>query len=259
MLIDGMSLKVVIIEDEYLAAERLKDLLLQCDPSIVILAEMDTVEDAVKWFKNNGKPDLVMMDIKLADGLSFEIFDAIEIEYPVIFTTAYQEYAIRAFKVNSIDYLLKPIDIVELQVALKRYHERVEQSKPYLTAEIIDKVRHMLIRDFKKRFTVRVGEHIKSIPVEEIAFFHSEAKGTYLKTFEDRLYLIDYSLDTLVDQLDPDVFFRINRQYIIKHSAIADITAYSQSRLKIRLNHCDDDKILISRDRVGTFKEWLDR
>ncbi|MCU4176211.1 LytR/AlgR family response regulator transcription factor [Carboxylicivirga sp. N1Y90] len=253
-----MSIKVVIIEDEILAAQRLKDLLLQCDPSIKILAEIDTVEDAILWFKANNMPDLIMMDIKLADGLSFEIFEKVNIDSPVIFTTAYQDYAIRAFKVNSVDYLLKPIDKQELEKALCRYHERVGQSVPFLTAEVIDRVRQMLVKDFKKRFTVRVGDHIKSIPIEEIAFFYSESKGTYLKTLENRQYLIDYSLDALIDRLNPDIFFRINRQYIIKHTAISDITAYSQSRLKIKLYHCNDERILISRERVSLFKDWLD-
>jgi len=253
-----MNLKIVIIEDEYLAVDRLKELLLKYDPNIEIIGELDTVEDAVNWFKNNSAPDLVIMDIQLADGISFDIFKQVPIHYPILFTTAYQEYAIRAFKVNSVDYLLKPVSYFELENAMEVFHQRFKTEKNVLSLEVIEKVKQMLTKDYKKRFTVKVGEHIKSIPVEEIVFFRSEGKGTFLRTFEKRQYMIDYSLEALNDLLDPDVFFRINRQYIINHSVIEDVTAYSQSRLKIRLQNCDDDKILISRDKVGAFKDWLD-
>lgn len=253
-----MSLKVVIIEDEILAVERLKDLLHKYDPEIEFLAELDTVEDATKWIKSNSAPDLVMMDIQLADGLSFDIFKEAPFDYPIIFTTAYQEYAIRAFKVNSIDYLLKPISYEELVQAMLSFKKRFDSGQNQLSFETIEKVKQMLLRDYKKRFTVRLGEHIKSIPIEEVTFFHSEGKGTFIKTSEKREYLIDYSLEALNDILDPDVFFRINRQYIIKHSTIHDITSYSQSRLKVTLKYCEDDKILISRDKVASFKDWLD-
>jgi DNA-binding LytR/AlgR family response regulator len=252
-------MKVVIIEDEVLAVERLKTLLKQCHSEVVVLAELDTVKGAVQWFQSHGKPDLVFMDIKLADGLSFEIFDAVYIDYPVIFITAYQEYAINAFKVNSIDYLLKPISKEDLNQALTRYQARAELTQPFLSDDVINRVRQLLLADYKKRFTVKVGEHIKSLTVDQIAYFYSQAKGTYLHTIDNRNYLVDYSLEALVEQLDPRYFFRINRQYIIHHMAIEDIIAYSQSRLKLKLKYCTDDKILISRDRVPLFKEWLEQ
>ncbi|MCU4165866.1 LytR/AlgR family response regulator transcription factor [Carboxylicivirga caseinilyticus] len=253
-----MKLKVVIIEDEIMAAARMRDLLLQYDSEIEIIAELDSVEDAVKWFKNGVVPDLVLMDIQLADGISFNIFDEVKVDYPIIFTTAYQEYAIRAFKVNSIDYLLKPVSYSDLEQAMNAFKKHLGFGSNQLSLEVIEKVRQMLKKDYKKRFTARVGEHIKSILIEDISFFHSEGKGTFITTVEKRQYLIDYSLEALTELLDPDMFFRINRQYIIKHSAIEDIMAYSQSRLKVRLKNCDDEKILISRDKVGSFKEWLE-
>nr|WP_321409618.1 LytTR family DNA-binding domain-containing protein [uncultured Carboxylicivirga sp.] len=253
-----MKLKVVIIEDEMMAAARMRDLLLQYDPEIEIIAELDSVEDAVKWFRNGIAPDLVLMDIQLADGISFNIFDEVKVDYPIIFTTAYQEYAIRAFKVNSIDYLLKPVSYSDLEQAMESFRKQLGFGSNQLSLEVIEKVRQMLKKDYKKRFTARVGEHIKSIPTEDITFFHSEGKGTFITTIEKRQYLIDYSLEALNELIDPDMFFRINRQYIIKHSAIEDIMAYSQSRLKVRLKNCDDDKILISRDKVSSFKEWLE-
>jgi len=254
-------MNVVIIEDEHLTAERIASLLGQIDPGINILAIIDSVKRSVEWFRTNGNPDLVMMDIQLADGLSFDIFDAVDIEAPVIFITAFQEYAIKAFKVNSVDYLLKPVSEEELRAALvkfRRYHNH-ELDVPSIGGELLRNIREMISRPYKSRFMVRVGEHIKSIDVDEILYFYSLQKGTYLHSADNRNYVIDYTIGRLEEILDPLLFHRINRRYLITHRAISDVITLSSSKLKVKLAHADDDGIFISRERVGPFKTWLDQ
>jgi len=254
-------MKVVIIEDEHLIAQRIKDLLLKINPGITVLATMDTVKRACEWFSKNEKPDLVFMDIQLADGLSFDIFDLVKIESPVIFITAYQEYAIRAFKVNSVDYLLKPVAEENLRFALGKYdrYYHFQDSVPEIGPELIRNIREMISKPYKSRFMIKVGDHIKSVDVEEILYFYSQQKGTFLHTSDKRNYAIDYTLDRLTELLNPDIFTRINRQYIASHRAITELISLSGSKLKVRLQHSDDDQIYISRDRLSSFKEWLDQ
>jgi len=254
-------MKVVIIEDEHLIARRIKDLLGKIDPGIQVLASMDTVKRACEWFNQNEKPDLVFMDIQLADGLSFDIFDLVRIEAPVIFITAFQEYAIRAFKVNSVDYLLKPISEEDLRSALEKYQRyfKHEVSTPEIGTEMIRSIREMISKPYKSRFMIKVGDHIKSVDVEEILYFYSQQKGTFLHTADKRNYAIDYTLDKLTELLNPDIFARINRQYIASHKAITELISLSGSKLKVRLLHSDDDQIYISRERLSTFKKWLDQ
>lgn len=253
-------MNVLIIEDEQLAAQRMKDLLRRYDPGIGILDMIDSVKSSVRWFKENPAPDLVFMDIQLADGLSFEIFDAVTVNSPVIFTTAYEEYAIRAFKVNSIDYLLKPIEDEELKRSLAKYHERVNgnfQNAP-IEKRILESVREMITGKYKNRFAVKVGEHIRSIPVEDILYFYSLEKGTFLLTSDNHHYLIDYTLDKVADMVNPQTFFRLNRKYLARFASITDIVSYSSSRLKIMLKYSDDNDILVSREKVSLFRQWLD-
>jgi DNA-binding LytR/AlgR family response regulator len=254
-------MNVVIIEDEHLTAERIASLLGQIDPGISILTTIDSVKRSVEWFSTNTSPDLVFMDIQLADGLSFDIFDAVVIEAPVIFITAFQEYAIKAFKVNSVDYLLKPVSEEDLRAALvkfRKYHDH-ELSVPSIGGDLLRNIREMISKPFKSRFMVRVGEHIKSIDVDDILFFYSLQKGTYLHSVDNRNYVIDYTLGKLEEILDPVLFHRINRKYLISHRAISDLLTLSSSKLKVKLLHSDDDDIFISRERVGSFKTWLDR
>ena len=252
--------KVLIIEDEKPAADWLKQLILKFDAQITVLAVIDSVSGAVEWFQQNPAPNLAFMDIQLADGLSFEIFERIKVLCPVIFTTAYEEYAIKAFKVNSVDYLLKPIAYSELETAFQKFGERVRNVEPVpsVTIELLNKVKEMLRKQYKTRFVIKVGEHLKSITVEDILFFYSLEKATYLCTADFKTYLVDYSLDRISEMIDEHRFFRINRKYILSNQSIADIIFYSNSRLKIKLKKPGEESIIVSRDKVSAFKEWLD-
>jgi len=252
--------KILIIEDEKPAAEWLQQLILKFDPQISVLAVIDSVSGAAEWFEQHSAPDLAFMDIQLADGLSFEIFERVKVPCPVIFTTAYEEYAIKAFKVNSVDYLLKPISYSELEAAFQKFGNqirKVEDVQP-VTIELLNKVKEMLRKQYKTRFVIKVGEHLKSIPVEEILFFYSLDKATFLCTSDFKTYIVDYSLDRIAEMVDEHRFFRINRKYILSNLSIADIVFYSNSRLKIKLKKPDEENIIVSRDKVATFKEWLD-
>lgn len=255
-------MKVVVIEDEVLAAERLIDLLKKYDLNIEILGIFDSVKRSVQWFKKNTHPDLSFMDIQLADGLSFEIFEQTIVNCPVIFTTAFDEYAVRAFKVNSIDYLLKPIDFNELSAAIDKFKSiQLSKSKNIKQTynKVFDKVLNMLTQQYKNRFVIKVGEHIKFISIEDINYFYSLEKATYIKTENNNDYVIDYSLEQLENLIDPLLFFRINRKYLISLNSIMDIITYSNSRLKIKLSNSKDNDIIVSREKVQNFKKWLDR
>ncbi len=254
-------MKVVIIEDEHLTAQRISTLLRQIDPGIEILSIIDSVKQSVDWFKSGQMPDLVFMDIQLADGLSFDVFDTVKIEVPVIFITAFQEYAIKAFRVNSVDYLLKPVSEENLRAALdkyKRYYNK-ELSVPSIGGDLLQNIRDMISKPYKSRFMVRVGDHIKTVDVANILYFYSLQKGTYLHSSDKHTYVVDYTLGGLEELLDPLHFKRINRRYLITHKAIIDVVTLSTSKLKVKLLHSEDDEIYISRDRVSTFKEWLDK
>lgn len=254
-------MNVVIVEDEQLTAQRISTLLRQIDPGIEILSIIDSVKQSVDWFKSRQKPDLVFMDIQLADGLSFDVFDAVKIEVPVIFITAFQEYAIKAFRVNSVDYLLKPVSEEDLRAALdkyKRYYNK-ELSIPSIGGDLLQNIRNMISKPYKSRFMVRVGDHIKTVDVANILYFYSLQKGTYLHSSDKHTYVVDYTLGGLEELLDPFHFKRINRRYLITHKAIIDVVTLSSSKLKIKLLHSEDDEIYISRDRVAIFKEWLDK
>ncbi len=251
-------MNVIIIEDERLAAEYLSGLIHRYDPQIQVVFEADTVKKTVQWFEAGGKPDLAFFDIQLADGLSFEIFDKAFVSCPVIFTTAYNEYALRAFKVNSIDYLLKPIDFVDLKKAIDSFKARwPKESTGDVTVRLdaLDRILHQFVRTYKTRFVVKVGDHIRPVTVEEILYFYSLDKATFFVTADNRHYPLDY----LGEIIDPDRFCRINRKYMISLSSILDIVAYSNSRLKIRLKHSIDEDVIVSRERVSEFRQWLDR
>jgi DNA-binding LytR/AlgR family response regulator len=254
-------MKVVIIEDEELIASRITELLKKIDPEIRLLATIDTVKRACEWFGQQEKPDLVFMDIQLADGLSFDIFDLVKIDAPVIFVTAYQEYAIKAFKVNSVDYLLKPVSEENLRLALGKYKRyfTYQDKAPEIGSELISSIRDMIKKPYKSRFMIKVGDHIKSVDVGDILYFYSQQKGTFLHTGDKRNYAIDYTLDRLTEILNPEKFTRINRQYITSHQAIEELITLSGSKIKVRLKHLDDDQVYISRERLSTFKEWLDQ
>lgn len=253
---------VIIIEDEKLAAEYLREMIRRYDPGIQVVFETESVRKTVQWFEAGGQADLGFFDIQLADGLSFEIFDKTFVSCPVIFTTAYNEYALRAFKVNSIDYLLKPIDSRDLQKAIDKFKARWPKETPddlCVRLDALDRILHQFVRTYKTRFLVKVGDHIRPVTVEEILYFYSLEKSTFFATADNRHYPVDYSLEYLEEILDPSRFFRINRKYMITLPSILDIVAYSNSRLKIRLKHSDDQEVIVSREKVTEFKRWLDR
>jgi len=257
-------MKVVIVEDEGLAAERLAKLIHQYDSTIEIIQYLDSIESTTEWFQNNEPPDIAFFDIQLADGLSFDIFENCEIKCPVIFTTAFDDYAIRAFKVNSIDYLLKPIDLEELTKAFVKYKELkkdTEATSQTLGLDLIKNAMQQLKKkEYKSRFIVKVASNIIAVPTSEILYFFSENKIVWVRKKDGKKHPIDYNLDQLINLIDPQKFFRINRKYISSFDAIQDISAYSNSRLKIKLLHeAKKEEILISREKVTDFKAWLDQ
>lgn len=251
-------MNVIIIEDEKPSARRLQRMLSKEGIEANIM--LHSVEESLEWFQNNRHPELIFLDIQLSDGLSFEIFEAIDIKSAVIFTTAYDAYALQAFKLNSIDYLLKPIDEDELTVALQKYREQ----RPKQQSVILDfnDIKSLLVnpveREYKKRFSVRVGQHLKLINTVDIECFYSENKGTYLHTKEGRNYLLDVTLDQLQDELEPQSFFRINRKFFVNINAIKDMVSYTNSRLQIKLNSYKEQEIVVARERVKDFKNWLE-
>ncbi|MDG2193896.1 MAG: LytTR family DNA-binding domain-containing protein [Polaribacter sp.] len=251
-------MNVLIIEDEKPAARRLSRMLV--DLGVAADQMLHSVEESIHWFQNNKHPDLIFLDIQLSDGLSFEIFDHVTISSAIIFTTAYDEYALQAFKLNSIDYLLKPIDKGELKAAVDKYkNQQTQQSEIHINFDDIKKLLiHPVDRKYKKRFTIKVGQHLKVIPVDDIECFYSENKGTYLHTTSNRNYLLDGALEHLSTVLNPECFFRVNRTFIVRIDAIKDIIAYANSRLKIVLNSYSETEIIVSRERVKEFKNWID-
>ncbi len=246
--------RTVIVEDEKPAARLLQRKLEKL--GIVPEAMLHSVAEAVAWFENNSHPDLIFLDIQLSDGLSFEIFEKVAVESAVIFTTAYDEYALKAFKLNSIDYLLKPIDEEELEVAVEKFRAR----KTAQSGANLDDLRRLLSPQkdaYRKRFTVRIGQQLKIVPMEEIECIYSENKGTYLHTVENRDYLIDSPLEALEPELDPSKFFRVSRKFIVSLPAIREIQIYSNSRLKVILPTFKADEVIVARERVPEFKSWL--
>ena len=252
-------MRVLIVEDESMAAKRLTSLLLKLEPQIEILEQLDSVKTAVKWLSEN-EADLLFFDIQLADGLSFEILNQVNISTPIIFTTAFDEYAIKAFKVNSVDYLLKPIDPTELQNALDKFNQNFKQQSPQLpNMAMLEQAMKMLTRQFKERFVVKIGEHIHTVNVSEAAYFFSQDKATFLVTQDKKRYIVDYSLEDVEGLVDPQEFFRINRKYLISMRAVKDIVSYTNSRLRIVLHQSDEMDAIVSREKVQDFKKWLDR
>ena len=255
---------VIIVEDEELSSQKLERLLLKNDNSIKILAKLDTVTSAVKWFSENPMPDLAFFDIQLSDGLSFEIFRQVKITCPVVFTTAFNQYAIDAFKVNSIDYLLKPFDIEDIQRAfdkLKLLRSHTNSAVVH-DVQVIQNMLQLLDKSkYKTRFMIKIGENITSIATDDIAYFQGENKIAWAFLKSGKKYPIDYTLNRLEEMLDPICFFRLNRQYISAIESIKQIISHSNSRLKIVFHGTPPEKedIIISREKVEEFKTWLGR
>lgn len=251
-------MKVLIIEDEPQAAQLLESLLRSLRPGFQVVQKLDSVKTAVQWLQRNN-PQLVFMDIQLADGLSFEIFDHVKVTAPVIFTTAYDAYALKAFKVNSIDYILKPIDKGELENALMKLESLTAPLANPAMLESISQAMLMLTRKYKERFVIKVGEHLKSIEVSEILFFFSLEKTTFAQTRDGRRHILDFTIEQVDGLVDPDRFFRINRKYLVAADAIQDMITYTNSRLRLVLKTSDDHDVIVARERVQQFKDWLDK
>lgn len=249
---------ILIIEDETLAAEKLKNLLLEIDPSFEVLASLRSIESATEWLSQHTHPDLIVTDIQLLDGLSFEIFQQVKVNMPVIFTTAYDQYAIRAFEVNSIDYLLKPVQKEKLTASLQKLKSRDKSPAPIAYDEVLKLLRSSQ-PEYKSRFMVRIGQRIVAIPVEKIAYFFSESKLTYIVTDDNRKYPFDLPLDEIDEQINPKSFFKINRQFIISFASIAEIHPYFKGRIKLKLNPDQPEEIIVSSERTPEFKKWLDQ
>lgn len=250
-------MKTIIIEDEKPSARRLNRLLQAIGVEVSVM--LHSVEESVAWFEGNVHPDLIFLDIQLSDGLSFEIFDKVDIQSFVIFTTAYDEYALQAFKLNSVDYLLKPIDDEDLGKAVEKYRSlHPKTNKLTLDFEEVKKLLvNPLEREYKKRFTARVGQHLKIINASEVECFYSENKGTYAATLDGRNYLIDTTLENLETELSPKIFFRVSRKFFVNVDHVKDIVSYTNSRLQIKLNRFSEAEIIVSRERVNDFKLWL--
>lgn len=252
------QMNVIIIEDEKPSARRLQRMLEKYD--VTVNEMLHSVEESIDWFQKNKHPDLIFLDIQLSDGLSFEIFDQIEIKSAIIFITAFDEYALQAFKLNSIDYLLKPIDEEELEAAVSKYQSM--KSQPQNIQIDFDDIKELLSnpveREYKKRFTTKIGQHLKMINIDEIECFYSENKGTYAHTIEGRNFLLDTTLEKLEMELSPKIFFRISRKYYININAIRDIISYTNSRLQLKLNNYKEHDVIVARERVKDFKLWLE-
>lgn len=254
-------MNILIIEDEKPAARLLQRKVEKL--GLQINTMLHSVEEAIAWFQNNPQPDLIFLDIQLSDGLSFEIFEYFDkaqqhIKSAVIFTTAYDEYALRAFKLNSIDYLLKPIDEEDLEVAVNKFKARNKAQNISLDFEAI---KRMLVnpveKEYKKRFSVKIGQQLKVISIDEVECFYSENKGTYIHTLDNRDYLIDSTLEVVEAEINPKEFYRVSRKFIVPLKAVKEIQVYSNSRLKIILPTYKDDEVIVARERVSDFKDWI--
>ena len=251
-------MNAIIIEDEILSAEHLTNLLRKIDPDIKVMETFDTVKKSITAFRNGVKADLLFVDIHLADGLSFDIFSEISVDTPIIFTTAYDEYAIRAFKLNSVDYLLKPVGLDELKNALGKYKKFSRNDYSVMLDNIVNAYQSMN-RQYKSRFMIKAGDNIVSVKTDQIAHFLFEDGIVLLATTSNHLYPVDFTLDQLESVLDPAVYFRINRKVIININTIQKTGTYFNSRLKITSSFLLDENSIVSRERVNDFKEWLGR
>ncbi|NVO19951.1 MAG: response regulator transcription factor [Bacteroidetes bacterium] len=251
-------MKVVIIEDEQLAARRLENMIHSFDPGIVVMAKLESVEESVEWFRGNPQPDLIFLDIHLEDDLSFVIFDKVEVNAPIIFTTAFDEYAIRAFKLKSIDYLLKPIIQEELNNAIKKYNDLVTPAHPTVDLTSLYDLISKKNPEYKERFSIVIGQKIKTFTITEIAYFYSAEGITFVVLKNKSEYPIDDSLEVLSRELNPKDFFRINRKFLVKIDSIANVHIYPKSHLKLDLAPAPQDEVFVSIDKVTPFKNWLD-
>jgi DNA-binding LytR/AlgR family response regulator len=256
-------MNILIVEDEDLAVKKLKKTLFSIDETANVVGEADSIKTTVSWLENNPSPDLILMDIELADGQSFEIFNHVSVKSPVIFITSYDEYALKAFKVNSVDYLLKPVQKEDLQSALEKYKQmkkvyaEKETSSISIDALVKELQQKLQTKDYRKRFLVKHGQKLVSVEVDEIAYFFSDGRLNFFKTFDNRKFVLDYTMDELNEMLDPDQYFRISRSFFISVNSVAQIHDYFGNRLMLQLKPESDKEAIVSREKVSDFKNWL--
>jgi len=257
-------MKIFIVEDEELAVKKLRKTLQQVDETAEVVGEADSIKSAVEWLENNPDPDLILMDIELADGQSFEIFNLTQVKSPVIFITSYDEYALKAFKVNSVDYLLKPVQKEDLETAMGKYKD---MKKLYATAPqqsaldfdgLVKELQQKLqLKEYRKRFLVKHAQKLVSVEVDEVAYFFSDGRLNFFKTYDNRKFVVDYTMDELEEMLDPDKWFRISRSFFVSVNSVEQIHDYFGNRLMLYLKPPTDKEALVSREKVTDFKKWL--
>lgn len=252
-------MKILIVEDEELAVSKLRKTLAAVDDSVEVVGTTDSIQSSVHWLNDHEAPDLILMDIELSDGQSFEIFNLAEVKSPVIFTTSYDEYALKAFKVNSVDYLLKPIQQDELQVALNKFrtiHASQPEANPLETL-VKELQKKLQPREYRRRFLVKHGQKLVSIEIEDIAYFFSDGRLNFFKTTDNRKFVVDYTMDELSDMLDPVQYFRISRSFFVSINSVVKIDEYFGNRLILGLKPPVEKEALVSREKVTDFKKWM--
>lgn len=257
-------MKILIVEDEELAVKKIRKTLGEVDASSEVVGVTDSIQATTNWLENNPSPDLILMDIELSDGQSFEIFNRVPVKSAVVFTTSYDEYALKAFKVNSIDYLLKPIQKEDLEAALNKYSRMKEVyssgkgendwNMDVLVRELQQKLQP---KDYRKRFLVKFGQKLVSIEVDEIAYFYSDGRLNFFKTYDNRKFVVDYTMDELEDMLSPERYFRISRSFYVSVNSIDQIHDYFGNRLLLHLKPALDKEAIVSREKVTDFKKWM--
>lgn len=257
-------MKILIVEDEDLAVRKLQKTLSEVDPEANVIGITESIQTTVDWLENNPSPDLILMDIELADGQSFEIFSRVEVKSPVVFTTSYDEYALKAFKVNSVDYLLKPVQKEELESALQKYRQMKGLYTPSPSAQdlnidtLVKELQQKLqVKEFRKRFLVKHAQKLVSIEIDEIAYFFSDGRLNFFKTYDNKKFVVDYTMDELEGMLDPDKYFRISRSFYISVESVSQIHDYFGNRLLLHLKPEVDKEALVSREKVSDFKKWM--
>lgn len=254
-------MKIFIVEDEELAVKKLHKTLLTIDKDIDVIGTADSIATSVEWLENNPSPDLILMDIELLDGQSFEIFNQFEVKSPVIFTTSYDEYALKAFKVNSIDYLLKPVQKEDLRNALEKYKKMVQKPADASVLNMDNLIRELQQKlqpkEFRKRFLVKNAQKLVSVEVEDIAFFYSDGRLNFFKTNDNKKFVVDYTMDELEEMLNPESFFRISRSFYVSIGCVEQIHDYFGNRLMLNLKPAVEKEALVSREKVTDFKKWL--
>lgn len=251
-------IRILMLEDEEPAAKRLQKLIKETGEETEVLAVLDSIAAARKWLQQNPPPDLMLVDIHLADGNSLQLFKEMNIPSPLIFTTAYDEYALQAFKLNSIDYLLKPVKKEELYQALEKFKRQKSKEQPALNiTKLLEAMQQPVADRYRDRFVIRYGEHIKTIETKDAAYFYTEARANFMVTADGKRYVIDFNLDQLEQMLNPKLFFRINRQFIVGLQAIDEMTAWTKARVLIKLKPQSKHETIVSTERSPEFKKWL--